>query len=75
MGTVPYINDIYFCRQSSGRVASGVARSPSAEGDAALESEAAYSHQGRPYLWCGTAERVELLVLHSGSRDGVSQSA
>lgn len=45
---------------------------PSVGEDAALEPEAAYNHQGRPYLWRGTAEGVKHLVLHSGSRDEVT---
>lgn len=46
---------------------------PSAGGDVALESDVAYSHQRGPYLWCGTADGMKRLVLHSGSRDGTSQ--
>lgn len=46
---------------------------PSAGGDVTLESDAAYSHQRGPYLWCGTADGIKQLVLHSGSGNGVSQ--
>lgn len=38
---------------------------PSAGADVALESDAAYSHQREPYLWCGTADGIKHLVLHS----------
>lgn len=46
---------------------------PSAGGDAALESEAAYSRQGRPHLWRGTASGVKHLVLRLGSGDEASR--
>lgn len=33
----------------------------------AVKSDVAHSHQRGPNLWCGTADGVKYLILHSGS--------